>query len=411
MENFTKEKREKLLRLALVIVAVFFVNSLNFDGRVPYYRTEFNTDTIYARIQEPKHQPEIDTMPAVDTTAVVVERRDVPLDIARLIGKDLIVSTEGLPLDEALIWRKIEEEQARRADTSMRFQQNYCKESMVYFNIADDWAQIITFRRKDDTFLVFLIQYYDWDEGYGVISNRYYIYDGEALRPTTNPLKRFGYLANNKDTVGVRYDFRMVSSKYDPTRLKLNTVMKDVELGKVEDVIHAEFLWTGRDFVELASDHTMPKRNDIVKAWQNAMPQDAELPNQYARTDIDSDGNDEYIFSVNDGSNNKFAIFTYINDKLNIIVGNYGSNKDISMLQGGYVVMSDSVQSRHFHLVGSEINGIYHKKGDAYTYKADKSAPVENITADDYQKAIRRARRKIEYKQLDWRFWSVETAR
>jgi len=393
----------------LVILAIMLVCSLNFDGRVPNYSTEFNTDTLYVRLPQPSHLPEVDTMAA--DTVVVEERKDVPIDIARLIGKNLILSTEGLPLDEALIWQKIAEEQARRTDTNARFQQNYCKESMVYFNIGDDWAQIITFPRRDDKFLVFLIQYYDWDEGYGIISNRYFVYDGEVLTPTANPLRRFKYLADNKDTVGVRYDFRMINSKYDPTRLKLNTVIKDVELGKVEDVINAEYQWTGRDFIELASDHSLPKRDDIVKAWQNAMPQDAVLPNQYARTDIDSDGNDEYIFSVNDGSDNKFAIFTYINNKLNIIVGNYGSNKDIKMLQGGYVVLQDSVQQRYFHLMGSEIDGIYHKKGDVCTFKAGKSAPLEEITADDYQKAIRRARRPIDFKQLDWRFWSVETAK
>ncbi len=399
--------RKKTLLTILVVLLVLFIN---IDGKTPLYHQEINNDTVYQKVAG-YFDMLPDSLTEVQDTLVEEEILDVPMAVARLIDKDLILSTEGVPLDPALIRQKIAEEQMRRADTNIKFQQSYCTENMAYFNIADDWAQIITFKRKDDKYLVFLIQYYDWREGYGIIKSSYYIYDGERLNAVDNPLKRFSYLADNKDTVWMRYDFCMVKSAYDPSRLKVNTAYQDIEHNKAEDIINAEFLWTGRDFIELISDHSMPKTEDVLRIWSSVMGAQQELPNQYARTDIDSDGSDEYIFRVNDGTDSRFAIFSYINDNLSLIAGNNGADRTVKMHQGGFVILSGKDFVRHIKLMASEVEGIYLSQDGKYTYRPGKEGRFEEIEKAEYDKAIRRARRAIEFNSLDWRFWSAEVAK
>lgn len=346
-------------------------------------------------------------------TVMVALIEDIPMKVARMIGSNLIISTDGYPLDEDDIRLQIEKEAQRRQDST--FLQTYCTENMAIFNIVDDWAQIITFKRKDDSYLVFLIQYYDWKEGYGIIRNQYFILNGDVLTPTSNPLAKFPYIADNDDTLGVRYDFRVKNGEYDPSRLKINTAQQALSSGLVDNTINAELLWTGRDFVELASDYSMPQRDEIIRMWRNAMPEEAALPCQYARTDIDSDGNDEYVFCTSDGSNSRFAIFTYINDKLSLIAGNYDSPKDVKMYHGGFVSINDknSGNNRHIRLMGSEICGIYNhnEELDEYTFSADRTITPDPISAADYKKAIGRLRREIQFNSLDWRYWNVEVAK
>ena len=399
--------RKKTLLTILVILLMLFIN---IDGRLPLYHQEIKKDTVYM-IQPGYYAVAMDTTAEEPDTLIEELVEDVPMSVARLIDKDLILSTEGYPLDASIIRQKIAEEALRRADTNFKFQESYCTERMAYFNIADDWAQIICFKRRDDKYLVFLIRYYDWREGYGIISANYYIYDGENIVPVDNPLKRFDYLADNKDTLYVRYDFCMDKSAYDPKRLKLNTAMQEIENGKAGDIINAEFLWTGRDFIELASDHSLPKCEALLNIWSNAMGQQSELPNQYARTDIDSDGNDEYIFRVNDGTDTKYAIFSYIDGRLSLIAGINGTDRTIKIHHGGFVILQTQDYTRHIKLMASEVEGIYMRQNDKYSFRPGKEGRFEDITSDEFTKATRRARREIPFNSLNWRFWSAEAAK
>lgn len=405
--NITFMDRKKTLLTILVILLMLFIN---IDGRLPLYHQEIKKDTVYM-IQPGYYAVAMDTTAEEPDTLIEELVEDVPMSVARLIDKDLILSTEGYPLDASIIRQKIAEEALRRADTNFKFQESYCTERMAYFNIADDWAQIICFKRRDDKYLVFLIRYYDWREGYGIISANYYIYDGENIVPVDNPLKRFDYLADNKDTLYVRYDFCMDKSAYDPTRLKLNTAMQEIENGKAGDIINAEFLWTGRDFIELASDHSLPKCEALLNIWSNAMGQQSELPNQYARTDIDSDGNDEYIFRVNDGTDTKYAIFSYIDGRLSLIAGINGTDRTIKIHHGGFVILQAQDYTRHIKLMASEVEGIYMRQNDKYSFRPGKEGRFEDITSDEFTKATRRARREIPFNSLHWRFWSAEAAK
>lgn len=399
--------RKKTLITVLVVLLVLF---MNIDGNTPLYHCEVQNDTVIYR-NNILLAMETDTL-AVEDSVDIEEIRDVPMAVARILDKDLIISTEGKPLDEVLIRKTIQDVAIRRTDTIKRTFEKNNIENMAYFNIADDWAQIISFKRRDDKYLVFLVQYYDWAEGYGVINTNYFIFDGETLVSTPNPLKKFPYLSKNKDTIGVRYDFRTIKQEYVCNRLKLNTAAQDIEHQKVDDVINAEFLWTGRDFIELASDHSVPHKGDLQKIWEGALGTSIDMPNQYARIDFDSDGNDEYIFRINDGTDTHFAIFSYIDDKLSLVAGNNGAaDKDIKIYQGGFVVIADKQQTRHIKLMASVVEATYVAKDGKFSFRQGKSGSFTDMEEGDYKKAIRRARRQVEFSHLDWRPWSLETAR
>lgn len=404
-------------KLTTTILALFLIISVCPNGEVPdcaHHKHDGDPVIAMPTPAEFFEEEMVDSLSIAESDSIMAPKvEDIPMKVARILGKDLLLSTDGYPLDQDDIYYQINKESDRRNDSN--YVHTYCKEYMAYFNLVDDWAQIICFKRKDDSFLVFLIQYYDWKDGYGIIKNKYYILNGDVLTPTQNPLKKFDYIANNDDTIGIRYDFVNKNSKYDPTRLKLNTAPQALKSGLVSNTINAELMWTGRDFIELASDHSMPNRDDIMRFWKAAMPENADIPGQYARTDIDSDGNDEYIFTTSDRSQNRFAIFTYINNELAFVAGNYDTDREVTMHLGGFVKIQDpnSGTIRHIRLMGSEVCGIYNfnENTQEYTFSADRSINTDPIDKSDYTSAIRRMRKEVKFNDLDWRFWNAGLAK